>query len=196
MAFVGVFLDRDGTLNEDPGYLGDPEKVTLLPDTGKALNKLKTNLNAKLIVISNQSGLARGLLETSDVEAVNIKINELLKIDHVEIDAFYYCPYHPDYNTAEECECRKPSPKLVYEAAKQFQIDLSTSYFIGDSIVDIHCGMNAGLKTILVKTGYGKESISLLKKENNFPTFVADNLMDACNFILNDFNGDKKFAAS
>jgi histidinol-phosphate phosphatase family protein len=196
MAFVGVFLDRDGTLNEDPGYLGDPEKVTLFPETGKALYKLKTKLNAKLIVISNQSGLVRGLLKTADVEAVNIRINELLRDDRVTIDAFYYCPYHPDYNTPEECECRKPSPKLVYEAANKFKIDLNSSFFIGDSVADIHCGMNAGLKTILVKTGYGLESISLLKKENNFPTFVANNLMDACNFILNDFNGDKKFVAS
>jgi histidinol phosphatase-like enzyme len=110
--------------------------------------------------------------------------------DKVQIDAFYYCPHHPDFSTEEECSCRKPSPKLVYKSAEDFQIDLSKSYFIGDTVADIECGMNAKLKTILVKTGYGEESFSILQKLNKFPSFVAENILDACNYIYKDINGE------
>ncbi|MCL4279396.1 MAG: HAD-IIIA family hydrolase, partial [Ignavibacteriaceae bacterium] len=137
-------------------------------------------------VISNQSGIARGIMSNEDVDAVNEKINSLLTAFKVSIDAFYYCPAHPDYSTPEECECRKPSPKMIFDAAAEFNVDLNQSYFIGDTVADIDCGKNAGLKTILVKTGKGEESFSILQKENNFPTFVAENLANACNLILGD----------
>jgi len=187
---AAVFLDRDGTLNEDPGYLGDPEKVILFPDTGKALSLLKNELKFKLVVISNQSGVARGLITSGDVEKINKKINFLLQSYNVSIDAFYYCPYHPDFNTSEECSCRKPSPELVFKASGEMNIDLSGSYFIGDSASDIECGMNAGLKTILVKTGYGEENFYILQKQNKIPTFVARDLWDAVNFINKDYRGE------
>ncbi len=190
MSRYAVFLDRDGTLNEDPGYLGDPSKVKLFPGTGKALSILKNKLNFKFIVISNQSGIARGLISQEDVEAVNSKINKLLEPDNIQIDAFYFCPHHPDFSNKEEIECRKPSPSLVYKAAEDFNIELNGSYFIGDAPADILCGINAGLKTVLVKTGYGTESISVLQKQNIFPSFVAENITDACNLIIKDFTGE------
>jgi D,D-heptose 1,7-bisphosphate phosphatase len=180
-----VFLDRDGTINEDPGYISDPQKVVLFPETGDALALLK-KFGFLLIVISNQSGIARGLMTSEDVDAVNDKLNNLLSEYKIKIDAFYYCPAHPDYSSEEDCECRKPSPKLLFEATKEFNVDLEKSYFIGDTVADVQCGKNAGIKTILVRTGKGEESISSLQKENNFPTFVADNLLNACNFILAD----------
>jgi D,D-heptose 1,7-bisphosphate phosphatase len=185
MSNLAVFLDRDGTLNEDPGYISDPEQVVLFSDTGDALALLK-KYGFLLIVISNQSGIARGLMKSEDVDAVNEKINQILSEYKVKIDAFYYCPAHPDYSSEEECECRKPSPKLLLEAASEFNVDLQSSYFIGDTIADIQCGKNAGIKTILVKTGKGEESFSILQKENNFPTFVAENLLNASKFILGD----------
>jgi D,D-heptose 1,7-bisphosphate phosphatase len=185
MSNLAVFLDRDGTLNEDPGYISDPEKVVLFPETGDALALLK-KYGLLLIVISNQSGIARGLMTSNDVDVVNDKINKLLSEYKVKIDAFYYCPAHPDYSSEEECGCRKPSPKLLLEAAEEFNVDLKNSYLIGDSVADVQCGKNAGIKTILVKTGKGEESFSILQKENNFPTFVADNLLNASNFILAD----------
>jgi D,D-heptose 1,7-bisphosphate phosphatase len=185
MSNRAVFLDRDGTLNEDPGYISDPEKVVLFPETGNSLYMLK-KYGFLLIVISNQSGISRGIMTSKDVDAVNEKINALLSEYRVKIDAFYFCPAHPDYSTAEECECRKPSPKMVFEAAKEFNVDMNESYIIGDTFADIQCGKNAGLKTILVKTGKGEENFSILQKENNFPTFVAENLANACNFILGD----------
>ncbi len=191
MPNFGVFLDRDGTLNEDPGYLGETDLLKLYPDTGKALSLLKNKLNFKLIVVSNQSGIARGLISKEKVDAVNSKLNELLLNNNVQIDAFYYCPYHPDYSSEEECSCRKPSPELVLKAARDFKIDLSKSYFVGDAVSDIECGFNANLKTVLVKTGYGEESFSILQKLNKLPTFVAKNILDASKFINKDFVGEK-----
>lgn len=179
-----VFLDRDGTLNEDPGYIGDPNLVKLFPDVIDALKVLGNQLNFKLLVVSNQSGIARGLLTDRNVILVNEKINSLLEPHGIKIDKFFYCPYHPDFNDEEECRCRKPSPKMVFDAAEEFQIDLSKSFLVGDSKTDIECGKNAGLKTILVKTGYGEEHFYQLQKENIFPNFVAQNLLEASDYIL------------
>ena len=189
MSNRAVFLDRDGTLNENPGYLGDPDRVKLLPFVGDILSRLKNEFNYFLIVISNQSGIARGLITAEQVEQVNEKINTLLKEFNVSIDKFYYCPFHPDFSKAEECSCRKPSTEMVVKAAEEFDIDVAKSFFIGDSVEDIKCGLNAGTKTILVKTGYGREALYMLQKENKIPNFVADNLLDAGNFIITELNG-------
>lgn len=186
-----IFLDRDGTINEDPGYLGNPEQVVLLPTVGEALYTLKNQLNFLLIVVSNQSGVARGLITEEDVRRVNHRINELLSAYNVNIDEFYYCTTHPEFNSEDECLCRKPSPKMILDAAKKFDIDISKSYLIGDNVSDIECAYNVGCKSILVKTGYGLESINVLQKQNKFPSFVAENLMDATNFIIKDISGEK-----
>jgi D,D-heptose 1,7-bisphosphate phosphatase len=186
MDIFAVFLDRDGTLNEDPGYLGDPNLVKLLPGTGEALSILKNELGFKLFVVSNQSGISRGLISKGMVDAVNNKVNELLSAYSVSIDKFYYCPFHPDFSSIEETKCRKPSPEMVFQAAKEFSISLKGSYLVGDSISDIECGVNAGVKTILVRTGKGEDSLSVLKKQNNFPTFVAQNIIEVSSIIKND----------
>ena len=188
MPSKAVFLDRDGTLNKDPGYIGNPDDVKLLPGTGKGLFNLKKS-GYLLVVISNQSGIARGLISETDVINVNIRINELLNEFNVQIDAFYFCPAHPDFSSEEECKCRKPSPELVFLAVKEHNIDISQSFFIGDSVSDIMCGFNAGLKTILVKTGNGMEALSILQKENKIPSFIAENISDAGNYILQQFPG-------
>lgn len=187
---IAVFLDRDGTLNEDPGYLGDPSKVKLYEDVGKALAILKNDYHFKLIVVSNQSGVARGLITEADLTSVNNKINELLLPYNVQIDKFFYCPSHPEYSSLEECKCRKPSPQMLFDAAEEFSIDLSKSYLIGDSKSDIECAFNAGVKPILVKTGYGKEHLSLLFQEKKIPNFAAENFREAVDFLIHDFNGD------
>jgi len=184
-----VFLDRDGTINFDPGYLGDPKNLVLFPDTGNALLFLK-NYNFKLIVISNQSGVARGYITEKDVIAVNEEINVQLSKFDVSIDAFYFCPFHPDFNNEEDCNCRKPSPQMIINASKEHNIDLKKSYLIGDSAADIKAGINSGVKTILVKTGYGSDSISILQKENKFPNFTAENLTEASKFIIHDSCGE------
>jgi len=189
MTNKAVFLDRDGTLNFDPGYLGNPKELKLFSDTGNVLAALKNKYQFRLLVISNQSGIARGIITEEEVVSVNNELNKKLLEFNVQIDAFYYCPFHPDFSSEEDCLCRKPSPKMILESARDFNIDLSKSYFIGDSVSDIQAGISADLKTILVKTGYGAESISILQKENNFPSFVAENLTEACKFIINDSRG-------
>lgn len=186
-----VFLDRDGTLNHDPGYLGNPDEVILLPSVGESLSLLKNTYNFTLIVISNQSGVARGLISKTDVDKVNQRINHLLAKFNVKIDAFYYCTAHPDFSSKEECGCRKPSPKMILDAAKEFEIDLSASYMIGDAKTDIEAAKNAGCKSILIKTGYGEESFNALLSENNLPNFVAENFKAACDYIINDISGEK-----
>lgn len=188
MANFAVFFDRDGTLNLDPGYLGDPEKVVLYPGVAEALLKLK-NEGFKIVVISNQSGIARGFFSSREVDAVNLKINDLLKERGVCVDKFYYCPYHPDFNTPEECRCRKPSPLLVLKAAEDLEIDLRKSYFVGDMISDVECGINAGVRTVLLKNTLKEEQISGLLVKDKLPNFIAENLIDASDFIIKDFSG-------
>ncbi|MFZ2322089.1 MAG: HAD family hydrolase [Ignavibacteriaceae bacterium] len=185
-----IFLDRDGTLNEDTGYLGDPKELVLFPGVAEALSLLKNKYDFKLFVVSNQSGIARGLITEQDVIAVNKELNKTLSFYNVQIDAFYYCPFHPDFNTEKECECRKPSPKMILDCVKENNIDISISYLIGDTVADIESGISAGVKSILVKTGRGVESISMLQKGNNFPSFIAENLTEACNYIIKDSFGD------
>ena len=153
MSAKAVFLDRDGTLNEDPGYIGDPKDVVLLPGVIEALSKLKNKLGYLLIIITNQSGIARGLISDEQVKAVNRKITSILSDHKITVDGVYYCTAHPDFSNFEECECRKPSPKMILDAAAAFNIELSNSYLIGDSVSDIESGIHAGVKTILVKTG-------------------------------------------
>ena len=131
MQHSAIFFDRDGTLNEDPGYLSNPSEVKLYHGTAEALAILKNELNFKLIVISNQSGIARGLITREIVESIHDRINELLIDSKVSIDAFYYCPFHPEYSTKEEASCRKPSPEMVLKAARENDIELSNSYFVG-----------------------------------------------------------------
>lgn len=184
-----VFFDRDNTLNYDPGYIGNPELVKLFPGVPKGIAKLKNELNFKIIVVSNQSGITRGKITESDVISVNNKINEILRTEGAEIDKFYHCPYHPDFDSEEDCKCRKPSPQMIFKAAYEMNLDLTKSYFVGDKATDVLCGYNAGVKSILIQTDNYNEEINILINENKSPNFVAANFTDAVNFIYNDFTG-------
>lgn len=188
MTFHAVFLDRDGTINEDPGYLGNPDLVKLLPGVAEGISDLKSNYGFKTIVISNQAGIAKGLITDDQVIDVNKKINELLSEQNAEIDVFYYCPFHPLYNSQEQSECRKPSAYMINKAAYENKIDLSKSYMIGDKASDVLCGINAGVKSILINSELIAEEINGLKKEGKTPNFTANNFLDAVNFIKQDFN--------
>jgi D,D-heptose 1,7-bisphosphate phosphatase len=191
MKTPAVFFDRDGTINFDPGYLGDPDKVKLFPGVPHSIANLRNNLGFKIVVVSNQSGVSRGLITTDEVISVNSKINELLKPENALIDAFYFCPYHPDYSPPEKCSCRKPSPEMIFTAAEDLNIDLSNSYMVGDRADDVICGFNAGVKTILITSSENDEQINLLQKAGKKANFVADNFSSACNFICRDFLGGK-----
>ncbi len=191
MSSRAVFLDRDGTINFDPGYISDPNKVILLPFVGESLFKLKEIYKFKLIVVSNQSGISRGLMSHDDVKKVNNRINELLAAYKTGIDAFYYCPFHPEFSSEVELECRKPSPKMIFDASGDHDIDLKKSYLIGDKAADVGCGFNAGVKTVLIKSETYNEEISILLNEGKSPNFVAENFKDASQYIISDFSGGK-----
>ena len=185
-----VFLDRDGTINYDTGYIGDPNLIKLYPGVSEGIKKLKDEFGFKIIVISNQSGITRGLITEEDVQKVNARINQILNENNTEIDKFYYCPYHPEFDSKELIECRKPSPALVYMAAEKNDIDLANSFFIGDKDVDVMCGITAGLKTILLQNTISSEEINRLKNSKNSPNFIASNFYNAVNYIESFFNGE------
>lgn len=189
---VAVFLDRDNTLNYDPGYINNPSDVKLMKGVAKGLKILKEEFNPLLIVISNQSGVARGYFTESDIVAVNNRINELLELENsVKIDDFFFCIHHPDFSSKEDSECRKPSPKMVFEASKKYDIDLSVSYFIGDSISDIQCSNNAGTKSVFLLYDESELQRNEIKELNLRVDFFASDFLSACNFIINDFKKEK-----
>ena len=142
-----IFLDRDGTLMEEVNYCNDPATVQAIPRAGETLALLRKE-GWLTVIVTNQSGLAKGLITPAQYEAVNA---ELLRQLGGGIDAIYFCPDHPDQPT----ERRKPQPGMLLEAAADLEIDLSSSWMIGDKPIDVECGRNAGCRTVLVKTGYG-----------------------------------------
>lgn len=131
---AAVFLDRDGTLIEDPGYLSDPDRVRLLPGAATAVARLN-RAGLRVIVVTNQSGIARGLLTERQYLATERRLDELLGSHGARLDAHYYCPHHPD--VTGPCECRKPGLLLYRRAAERFGIDLAASWWIGDRLRDV-----------------------------------------------------------
>ena len=168
---AAIFLDRDGTLMRDVDYCGVVEDVQVFEKAPAALRCLKDS-GYKLLVITNQSGIGRGYFDEDQYRAVEAEVSR--QLGENLIDATYYCPHLPE----DKCKCRKPSPEMVVRAGGDHGIDLSRSYFIGDKRSDIECGRNAGVKTILVQTGYGKEADSKLAD------FVAADLRQAADLIL------------
>jgi len=165
-----VILDRDNTLNYDPGYLHDPGKVQLKEYVVEGLKLLKDQ-GFKFLVISNQSGINRGYFKKEDAVRVNRKINRLLNEHKLHIEKFYFCPHRPD----ENCNCRKPNTGLFDEAVSEHDIDIKNSYMIGDKKSDILFGKRAGLKTIYLD---GETHLDFN------PDFVAENLYIAAKWII------------
>lgn len=148
-----VFLDRDGTLLRLVPYLRDPERARLYRDTVAALRLLRA-AGARLVVVTNQAGVARGLMTRADVARVNRRLMALLAVEGVWLDSIEVCPHHPDFTGP--CRCRKPAPGLLTRAARRLGLDLSRSWMVGDAPGDLEAGEAAGARTALVRTGYGK----------------------------------------
>ena len=174
-----VFLDRDGTINPDPGYISSPDQITeLLPGVIPGLKAFK-KMGYLLVVISNQSGVARGLIEPETLPLVNEKINTLLKEHGVQIDHFEMCTHMPE----GKYKCRKPKTGLIIQSANKLDIHINSSIMIGDRITDLQCGLRAGCKSvILTRTGDGKRTESELP-ENFALSYIADDLLDAAEFV-------------
>jgi D,D-heptose 1,7-bisphosphate phosphatase len=168
-----VFLDRDGTLMKDVDYCGDPKDVQVFEGASEALRKLKQH-GFKLVVITNQSGIARGYFDEQQYKVVEREVAR--QVGEELLEATYYCPHHPN----DGCGCRKPKPELVVRAATDHGIDLSRSFFVGDKASDIDCGSNAGVRTVLVRTGYGRDTAA------SSADFVAENLSEAADIIVED----------
>lgn len=148
-----VFLDRDGTIIEDPGYLQDPEKIRLLPGVAQAIRRLSANRYA-VLVVTNQSGIARGLLTLDDYRATERRLDELLAGEGARVDGHYFCPHLPELTGP--CECRKPGTLLYRQAAERLGIDLPQSWWVGDRLRDVLPARALGGKGILVLTGVGE----------------------------------------
>jgi D-glycero-D-manno-heptose 1,7-bisphosphate phosphatase len=146
-----VFLDRDGTLIEDAHYLADPDEVRLIPGAAEAVRALNA-AGVLVIVVTNQSGVARGYFPESRVAEVHERLSRMLSVRGAKVDAYYYCPHH---ETKGECACRKPKPGMLLAAARDFDIDLAHSWMIGDKACDAGAGAVAGCRTLLVRTGHG-----------------------------------------
>lgn len=148
-----VFLDRDGTLAKNINYCSRPEDFELLPNTGEAIRLLNQH-GFKVIVITNQSGVARGYFTKETLTKIHKKMEDELAKEEAWVDAIYYCPHHPDDN----CECRKPKPKLALQAAKDHDIELDGSFVVGDLQMDIDLGKAIGSRTILIGTAPNMKS--------------------------------------
>lgn len=146
----GVFLDRDGTIVEDPGFLSDPDDVRLLPGAAAAIARLNA-AGLPVVVVTNQSGIARGLYGESDYLRVAARIAELLEAEGARLDLQLHCPHHPD--VSGPCDCRKPGPALYERAARQLDLDLSASWFVGDRLRDLEAARRFGGHAVHVQSG-------------------------------------------
>jgi D-glycero-D-manno-heptose 1,7-bisphosphate phosphatase len=180
-----VFLDRDGTINEEVGYLSRLEQLQLFPSSSAAIRILNQR-GIPVIVVTNQSGVARGYFKEDFVHEVHSFLQEQLGMEDAHIDAFYYCPHHPTEGLSpylQVCSCRKPEVGMLQQAARDLHLDLSRSYMVGDMMKDVLAGKKAGTKGILVMTGYGpgeKPDKGLL------PDYTAPDLLAAVDWIMKD----------
>lgn len=177
-----VLIDRDGTLNIEKNYLYKVEDFEFTQNAIEAIRKLNDS-GFLVIVITNQAGIARGYYTEKDLEKLHIWMNEELSKYNAKIDKFYYCPHHPIHGLGlykQECNCRKPNNGLYLRAIEEFNIDTSNSYVIGDKITDLIPGKNSGMKTVLVRTGYGIKE----RTKDDFYDYEEENLASAVELIL------------
>lgn len=186
---TAVFLDRDGTLNEEVGYINHINRMRLYPWAAEAIRKLN-RARVPVIVVTNQSGVGRGYFSEELVHRVHQKMALELAASEARLDAFYYCPHHPDSNQQnyrKKCNCRKPLAGMLDEASKRFNIDIKSSYVVGDSTRDMEMGFKAGARTVLVMTGYGRGNYEYLRARwPRQPDLIAENLLEAVEKILGE----------
>lgn len=175
-----VFLDRDGTINEESGYLFRKEECRFIPGAIEAVSQL-SQAGFMVVIVTNQSGIARGYYTEDDLKQLHLYMESEIAAAGGRVDGWYHCPHHPDYpSSATRCDCRKPLPGMLRIAAAELGIDLGSSWMVGDKIADIKAGKAAGCHTILVKTGYGEvEAVSAPKD-----LAILDDLLSAAAYII------------
>jgi len=189
---AAVFLDRDGVINEEVGYLDDLDKLKVIPCAYEAI-KLINESGMKAVVISNQSGVARGMITEEFVKRTNDYLQIILRKRGVYINNFYFCPHHPTEGKEpyrQVCDCRKPAPGMFLAAARDLNINLKLSYMIGDRFLDMEAAQKVGVKGVLVKTGYGdwllQDDGPDKETAEGKPDYIAVDILDAVNWILKD----------
>lgn len=179
-----VFLDKDGTVIPDIPYNVDPARIDWMPGAPTALKRLHT-AGYSLVIVSNQSGVAKGRFRLADLDAVQARLRQLLAFEGIPLAGFYCCPHHPEGKVAEYarvCECRKPLPGMLLKAAKDLHLDLAESWMIGDLLNDVEAGHRAGCRSILLDSGGETQWLSGPLRQ---PEFTTTDLMSAADRILN-----------
>ncbi len=188
-----VFLDRDGTVNEEVGYLRDLAKLKLIPGAAAAIRRLN-EAGHPVILVTNQSGVARGYFPESLVHDAHALLAEMLGKEGARLDGIYYCPHHPTAGNSHyttECDCRKPATGLLVRAAKDMHIDLARSFMVGDKWSDVELGHRAGCRSILVSTGFAADDPGNKRPARvKDPDLIAHDLAEAVDWILRQDCGE------
>ena len=180
-----MFIDRDGTLNQERDFLKRPEDLLLVDGAARAIKTLN-GLGLVTCVISNQSGIARGFFSEADMALIHKALEQKLQAEGARLDRIYYCPHHPTEGIPPyriDCDCRKPKPGMLRMAEREFNIDLSRSFVIGDKLDDISAGIAVKATTILVLTGYGRKSHETASSSQVTPDIIVPSLIEAVQFI-------------
>lgn len=181
-----IFLDRDGTLNEEVHYLHRKGDLRLLPGVAEALRRLR-EAGFRIVVVTNQAGVARGYYTEADVRELHRYMNEILRAQGAGVDYFFYCPHHPEHGIGvykKQCHCRKPETGMFEMAEQYFSVDKAHSWMIGDKLIDVQAGRNYGVHTVLVGTGYGAQEHEDMEKQKKPYDFYAETLLAAAEEIL------------
>ena len=184
-----ILIDRDGTINEDVGFITQLYQLRLYNFAAESI-KLINEAGRHAIVITNQSGIARGLFNEDFLLRLHERMESLLSREGARIDAYYYCPHHPEFGAPpfrQNCDCRKPKPGMIRKAARDFKLDLKECYVIGDRYRDIEMAYAAGAHSVMIMSGYGRAEY--LSKHDSWPQqpeHVAENLLEAVKWILRE----------
>lgn len=189
-----VFLDRDGTINEEVGYLRSLDMLKVIPGAGAAIKRLN-NAGFTVVIITNQSGVARGYFPESLVHEAHDLLRSLLQKDGARIDGIYYCPHHPTAGSSKHtvaCDCRKPATGLLDRAARDLDIDMTRSFMVGDKWSDVELGHRAGTRSILVRSGFAHDDPGNKRPSHvEDPDFTAHDLAEAADWIIGQGGPDQ-----
>lgn len=184
-----VFLDRDGTVNEEVGYLSDLSRLKLIPGAGTAIRRLN-QAGLKVVLVTNQSGVARGYFPESFVHDAHALLETMLRKEGARLDGIYYCPHHPTAGNSRhtlDCDCRKPRTGLIDRAARELAIDVKNSFMVGDKWSDVELGQRAGARTVLVKTGFAADDPGNARPPQvSDPDLIAHTISEAVEWIIEE----------
>ena len=177
-----IFLDRDGTLNYDTGYVTSPEHLTLFPGVVESVARLN-RLGHRLVLVTNQSAIARGYMTVEDLHLIHQKLHKELEVGGAWLDGIFFCPHHPE----DACACRKPRPGLIHQAVKELQVNAAQSYVVGDKRIDMMLAQAVGSIGVLVMTSeFSQEALEAMERDQCQVGYVAASFSEAADWIVDD----------